>query len=160
MAVVLRFLFLIPIGFALACFAAACVVVFALIGGMRPIPWPGEIIMMATFATIAIGMLAAVPVLLAAILAETWGLRSLFYWLAVGGALAAIVVVTPMLTDQMRTVGFWLVVMAWMPDAQTAEGWEPVNLTTIIFAAAFVGAFVYWLIAGRLAGYRDVISPG
>jgi hypothetical protein len=158
MAVFLRLLFLVPIGFALACFAAGAVIVFALIRNLAPIPWPGEIAGMVLVAGMAIGALAALPTLVAAILAEMFGWRSPFYWLAVGGLLAAIAVATPWLANQVQAVAAWILIAAWMPDVRIVENATPVSFATVALAAGFVGGFVYWLVVGRLAGYSDVAS--
>jgi len=158
MAAFLRFFFLIPIAFALACFAGACVIVFALLRGFEPTPWPGQTIGLVLATTMALGMIAALPTLIAAIVSEMFGLRSPFWWLAFGGLLAALAVTAPFAPEYMHAVAFWVIVAAWMPDMQAAEGVTPASLATIAFAAGFVGGFVYWLIAGRLAGYSDVTS--
>jgi hypothetical protein len=158
MAALLRFLFLIPIAFVLACFAAACVIVFALLRGLEPLPWPGQIIGIVLATTMALGMIAAVPTLIAAIVSEMFGLRSPFWWLAFGGLLAALAVFAPFATEYFHAMAIWLIVAAWMPDMHAAEGATPVGFVTIAFAAGFVGGFVYWLIAGRLAGYADITS--
>ncbi|CAN5159638.1 hypothetical protein BH10PSE9_BH10PSE9_25580 [soil metagenome] len=158
MAVFLRFFFLIPIAFALACFAAACVVVFALLRGLEPLPWPGQMIGIALATTLALGAITALPTLIAAIVAEMFGLRSPFWWLAFGGLLAAMGVFAPFATEYMHAMAVWLIVAAWMPDMQAAEGVAHVGFVTIALAAGFVGGFVYWLVAGRLAGYSDVTS--
>jgi hypothetical protein len=157
-AVFLRLLFLAPVAFIVACFGAACVVVFALVRGMVPIPWPGDMIGMVLATTVGIGAIAALPTVVATLLAEYFALRSLFYWLAFGALLAALAVTTPWLEQAVHQMAFWIIVIAWMPDMRPAEGMTPASFATIAFAAAFVGTFVYWLIVGRLAGYSDVTS--
>ena len=43
-------------------------------------------------------------IFLAVIVAEAFGWRSLFYWLAVGGLIAAMVAATPYFADQMQLI--------------------------------------------------------
>ena len=69
-------------------------------------------------------------------LAELFGWRSVFFYLAVGGAIGLVAI-----SDSVM----------WAGD----NGGD-----ALLFpAAGFVGAFVYWLIAGRLCGRRTEERP-
>jgi hypothetical protein len=77
------------------------------------------------------GTIAFLPAAVAIILAETFGWRSALYYLLVGGLIGATAI---HLTTQSGALDFA----------------ERPHVT--LLAAGFVGGFVYWLIAGRLAG--------
>ncbi|MEM6667206.1 MAG: hypothetical protein AAF638_12485 [Pseudomonadota bacterium] len=81
------------------------------------------------------GIFASVPVLLAAIAAEAFRLRGLTFNLATGAVIGVIAV------------------MLW-GENQTDTATDFAHLTGA--ASGSVGAFVYWVLAGRLAGkWRD-----
>ena len=86
---------------------------------------------MAVWAALYAGAIAFLPWLVAVVVAEGFGLRSAFYWLAVGGAVGG--------------AAFALI----QSDADLAVV-DPG--TTVALAAGFVGGFAYWLVAGRLSG--------
>ncbi|MCP4384800.1 MAG: hypothetical protein GY798_25875 [Hyphomicrobiales bacterium] len=77
------------------------------------------------------GALSFAPALVAIVLAEAFGWRSVFYWLAVGGGIG--------LAGRLYTA----------PAAALPDNGEHIALH---LGAGFVGGLVYWLIAGRLAG--------
>jgi hypothetical protein len=158
MAALFRILFLAPIGFILASVAAGAVVVFALLYRLTPVPDGPELVALVAGAAMASAFVAAVPALLAVILAEAFGWRSLFHWLAVGGLIAAMVVATPYFAGQMQLVAGMVLLIAWVPHVTEVDGSSPTSFATVAFAAGFVGGFVYWLVAGRFAGYSDVTS--
>lgn len=84
-----------------------------------------------TLMTVWAGMISALPALLAVIFAELFGWRSVLFYFLVGGMIGLI-------ADQVSKLAI-----------------DPVpygGRTVIMLAAGFVGGFVYWLIAGRLAG--------
>ena len=68
----------------------------------------------------------SIPAFIVIVLAELFGWRSVFFYLAVGGALGLL--------------------------ASAAHGvvWDTPDDRLLLLAAGFVGGFVYWLIAGRL----------
>ena len=90
------------------------------------------------FTISAIGAAAFAPSAIAIAAAEILGLRSVFYFLVVGGGLGAV-------ANHMSVSD---------PSAFAAF-----DRTELVFpAAGFVGGFVYWLVAGRLSG-RFGITP-
>jgi hypothetical protein len=80
--------------------------------------------------TLYAGAFSFLPALIAIVLAEAFGWRSVFYWLAVGGA-----------------VGF-------AGYALTNFIGGPYRLP-LFLATGFVGALVYWAIAGRFSGVNN-----
>jgi hypothetical protein len=127
-----RLLFLVPLAFIAACVSAAIMAtvgVFELryldsdVSGF----YAGSVIVMTFWA----GTIAFLPAAVAIVLAESFAWRSALYYLLVGGAIGAIAV---HLTEQSGALDF-------------AD--QP--YVTLV-ASGFVGGFVYWLIAGRLAG--------
>lgn len=79
------------------------------------------------------GAISFLPALLAIVLAEGFGWRSLLYYLLVGGTIG-------LLADQSYDIFGWID----LADQQLV----------IMLAAGFLGGFTYWLIAGRLAGLQ------
>jgi hypothetical protein len=127
----LRLLFLVPLGYLAACVAAGFMMAFGLFG-YEPDPesqffFTASVVVWTFWA----GAVAFVPAILAIVLAEVFGWRSILYWLAVGGGIA---LVTERVADRYQSLDF--------ADRRTV----------VILAAGFVGGFAYWLIAGRLAG--------
>ena len=119
-----------PLGYILAIVAAAVVVGAA---ASRTYDTDAVTLVVPYFFTIsAIGAAAFAPSAIAIAAAEILSLRSVFYFLVVGGGLGAI-------ANQM-SVGD--------PSAFAAF-----DRTELVFpAAGFAGGFVYWLVAGRLSG--------
>ncbi len=128
----LRLLFLVPFGFAAACIAAGMMATLGIFGveylDLDVIGWyiGGAIANM-----ISAGSIAFLPAALAIILAEVFAWRSVLYYLLAGGLIGAFAI---HLTEQSGALDF-----AARPDVT-------------LLAAGFVGGFIYWLIAGRLAG--------
>jgi hypothetical protein len=127
----LRLLFLVPLGYIAACVAAGFMMAFGLFG-YEPDPesqffFTASVVVWTFWA----GAVAFVPAILAIVLAEVFGWRSILYWLAVGGGIA---LVTERVADRYHSLDF--------ADRRTV----------VMLAAGFVAGFAYWLIAGRLAG--------
>ena len=100
-------------------------------------PYDGDIA--ASFAlamfwmTISIGAAALAPAAVTIILTEIFAIRSVFVYLALGGLLG-------------------LVLQQFLGFHGSADLLE--RRYVLFPAAGFVGAFVYWLIAGRSAGFN------
>ena len=136
MADFLRVLFLVPLGFIAAVLAASLIIVVASFG-QEPgigtdVAVTGYAIGLATIVMLRVGAVAAIPVLVFIVLAETFRWRSVFAYLAVGGAIGLV------------------------PSAVNDVVWVTPSDQHVLLAAGFVGGFVYWLIAGRLAGIDRV----
>lgn len=139
MLALLRILFLAPIGFILACLAAGWTVAFGVYGLRFDGDVAIELSATAWLMTLYAGWFAFVPTLIAAILAEAFGWRSVLPWMLFGGAVAAIGYEFPF-------------------AANAAPGDN--DYRVVFIAAGFVGGFVYWLIAGRLSGRGLPSSSG
>lgn len=149
MTAILRILFILPLGFLAACLTAGAVVVLALAGG--PDGWqafraeflPGEddglFVLAGGLAGLVVAVFVAVPAFIVILLSELFALRSVFLYL-VAGALIGLSGVLPVETI--------------VPEADVDM--------TMLAAAGLAGGFVYWLIAGRSAGYgsRPGAGPG
>jgi hypothetical protein len=136
-ATLLRFLFLIPLGYIAAVVVAAAVIVIGVLGPYDPAIAESFILAMA-WMVVSIGAAAVAPAAVVIVLSEAFAIRSLFAYLIVGGALALLL---------QQFLGFH----------GSAELMERRNL--LFPAAGFAGAFAYWLIAGRLAGVRLQSRP-
>lgn len=162
MSAFLRIFFLAPLAYVLACTAAAAVIVFALVRGFQPPPVGVEIFAMMLPATIATGAVAILPALVAIVLAEAFGWRSLFYWLAVGGLMALVVIVSPGLVAAVQAVALFVIYIAWVPRPVPLDSLPVADFVTTVLAAGFVGGFVYWVFAGRwsgMGGMNDAAPP-
>ncbi len=149
MTAILRILFLVPLGFLAACLAAGAVIVLALAGG--PDGWqafraefvPGEadglFVLAGGIAGLIVAAFIAVPSFIVILLAELFAWRSVFYYLVAGGLIGLSGSVLPI-----REI---------LPEADVDM--------TMLAAAGLAGGFVYWLIAGRSAGYgaRPRVEP-
>ncbi len=140
MLAVLRILFLIPLGYILAIVAAAVIVSAA-----ASDTYDRDAVTLVVpyaFTISAIGAAAFAPSAVAIAAAEILSLRSVFYFLAVGGGLG-IVANHMNITDPSAFAAF--------------------DRAELVFpAAGFAGGFVYWLIAGRLSGLfnlRPALAP-
>lgn len=151
----LRLLFLAPLAFVAACLAGAGVLVAGILQGIAPLPVGGALYTMVIGAGMGIGAFAALPVLFAAVVAEMMGWRSLFYWLAVGAVLALLAAATPLGIAVMEVIATFVLAVVYLPDMTAYDG-SGQTLATIALGAGFAGGFVYWLIAGRLAGSAGV----
>ncbi len=129
----LRILFLVPIGFVAAILATALTIIAGWYGHdvsaiLTDAASTGYVIGMGFWVILEVGVLAVIPAFIFIVLAELFGWRSVFLYIAAGGA-------------------FGLV-------ASTARGvvWDMPEDRLLLLAAGFVGGLVYWLIAGRLSG--------
>lgn len=137
MTALLRILILDPLAWVAACIAFGVTVAFAAFGAQSEPQMVGLSVGFATGMTLTAGVFSFLPALVAILLAEAFGWRSVFYWLAVGGGIG---LAGHGLTGFLDTPG-------WGDDRLLA-----------VLGAGFVGGLVYWLIAGRLAGtggYRN-----
>jgi hypothetical protein len=91
----------------------------------------------AFFSTSFAGAAAFVPALVLVAIAETFDLRSVFYYAIGGGLIAAVAWYGADISMQM----------------ENATDISPVGYgLQLVVAAGIVGGFVYWLLAGRKAG--------
>jgi hypothetical protein len=146
MTAILRILFILPLGFLAACLAAGAVVVLALAGG--PDGWqalraefvPGEgdglFVLAGGIAGLVVAAFVAVPAFVIILLAELFAWRSVFLYLAAGALIGLSGSILPF--EEI------------LPEAD-------VDMTMLV-AAGLAGGFVYWVIAGRSAGYGS--RPG
>jgi hypothetical protein len=133
----LRILFLVPLAFIAAVLAATATILVGWYGhepGMlSDAGTTGFVIGVGVFVLLRVGALAFVPAFVVAVLAELFGWRSVFLYLAVGGALGFGAGQLPLL------------------------GWQGEGDGLLLPAAGFVGGLAYWLLAGRFAG---IARPG
>ena len=139
MTTLLRLLILVPLGFILAVAAAGFTVALSIFGVSPSSDASGWIILFAAWAAAYAGAFALLPWLIAVVFAEGFGLRSIWFWLAVGGAVGGIAY---------AFTGFY-------GDANENGSGIAVHL-----AAGFVAALVYWAVAGRMSGEGIVRRPG
>ena len=131
MSDLLRLLFLVPIAYVAAVLAAAFTVMAGWIGFDVAPEFAGFLIGPAIWMIGAVGAAAFLPATLAIVAAELFRWRSVFFYLAVGGAIGLLA---------HEFAGF------------TGAPEDFAQRRLLFPAAGFVGAFVYWLLAGRLAG--------
>ncbi len=148
MTAILRILILLPIGFLAACLTAGAVIVLALAGG--PDGWqafradflPGEgdglFVLAGGIAGLIVAAFIAVPSFVVILIAELFGWRSVFLYLAAGAVIGLSGSILPF--DEL------------LPEADVD--------ITMLAAAGLAGGFVYWLIAGRSAGYGGRAGAG
>ncbi|MBZ8132653.1 hypothetical protein [Afifella sp. IM 167] len=134
MARIWRILFVIPLAFVAACWAAAAVLFFsvppALQAGETLAEYAAKAGFVSFIAALVVGAVAGIPSFLVVLFAESFGWRSLILHLVFGALLGVVAVVLGIASP---------------PPV------EPRDI--VIFAGAgAVGGFVYWLIAGRRAG--------
>ena len=92
---------------------------------------------MAFFTTSFAGAYAFVPALMLIAIAETFDIRSIFYY-AIGGGLIAL-------------LGYYSADIS--PALENTTDISPVSYgMQLVAACGIIGGFVYWLIAGRKAG--------
>jgi hypothetical protein len=134
---VLRLLILVPAGYILAVIAASALIIVGTFGPVGPDTYDFTIPLI--FATGTVGAASFALAAVAILLSEVFGLRSIFYFLAVGGALGLIL---NQLLDFHASAAL-------------------LDRAHVLFpAAGFVGGIVYWLVAGRLAGAMEAAHPG
>jgi hypothetical protein len=131
MAALLRLLVVVPFGFVAAVIAGAFILSFGFFGRDLEADLISYFIAATILITMNVGAVAFFPALIAIALAELFSVRSIFYWLVVGGLIG--------LAGESVSHGF-----AWLDDIP--------RRFSLMLAAGFVGGFVYWLIAGRLSG--------
>jgi hypothetical protein len=134
---ILRILILVPLGYIIAIVTAALIV-----GAAASNTYDADALMLVVpyfFTVSAIGAAAFAPSAIAIAAAEILSLRSVFYFLAIGGGLG-IVANHMNITDPSAFAAF--------------------DRAELVFpAAGFAGGFVYWLIAGRLSGLFNLRRP-
>ena len=144
MTAVLRILFVIPLAFLAACLAAGAFLVLALAGGAEG--WreaaaydeQGMLVVLGGAAALIVAAVVAIPAFVVIILAELFGWRSVFFYLIAGVLIGLAVGLLP--AEQMDPQGD--------------------NAGALLAAVGAVGGFVYWLIAGRSAGFTGAEPPG
>ena len=132
MSALLRILVVIPLGYVLACLAAGLVIALSIYGFVdEPSPvMQGMAVAFGFVAATCAGAFAAVPMLVAIVLAEAFRWRSFFFWAPFGGVLGL--------------VGKAL--------AERGETVQTPGVVALYIAAGLVGGATYWLIAGRGSG--------
>jgi len=138
MSTLLRLLILVPLGFALAVAGAGFTVAFGIFGLNPSSDASGWIILFAAWTAAYAGAFGFMPWLIAVVFAEGFGFRSVWYWLAVGGAIGG---------AAYAFTGFY------GDKAEDGSG------IAVHLAAGFVAGFVYWLVAGRMSGDGFVSRP-
>jgi hypothetical protein len=134
---VFRLLILVPAGYILAVIAASAVMIVGTFGPVGPDAYDFTIPLI--FATGAVGAASFAPAAVAILLSEIFALRSIFYFLTVGGALGLVL-------NQLLDFHASAVLL---------------DRAHVLFpAAGFVGGIVYWLVAGRLAGAMEAALTG
>jgi hypothetical protein len=131
LADLLRLFILVPLAYILACIAAGATVAVSLFGAEPTIETAGFFAATGVLTTLYAGAVSFVPALIAVLVAEAFGWRSLFFYLIVGGGIG---LAADALTEFVGAPA--------LADYRLA----------LYLAAGFVAGFVYWLIAGRLAG--------
>ncbi len=131
MTALLRILILDPLAYVVACIAAGATIAIALFGVGSDPDVVGLFVGTGVGVTFYAGAFSFLPALIAIVLAEAFGWRSVFYWLAVGGG-----------------IGLAANALTGFVGAPEFADYRLV----LHLAAGFVGALVYWLIAGRLSG--------
>jgi hypothetical protein len=128
----------VPLGFIAACAAAGIMATFGVFSlEYFDIDIVGYYIASIIVMMFWAGTIAFLPAAVAIVLAETFGWRSALYYLLAGGLIGAIAI---HLTSESGAFDF-----ADRPHVT-------------LLAAGFVGGFVYWLIAGRLAGVEPATT--
>lgn len=137
MTAILRILVIIPFAFLAACLAAGAFLVLALSGGAdgwreaAAVERDGLLVAFGAGAALIIAAVVAVPAFIVILLAEFFRWRSVFFYLIAGALIGLAVGVLP---------------------ADQATAWAE-NAGALLAAIGAVGGFIYWLIAGRSAGF-------
>ncbi|SEQ56091.1 hypothetical protein SAMN05216548_105214 [Faunimonas pinastri] len=134
MVTVLRIVFLLPLGFVVACLAGAVFLVVAVLHGSvddvgaYTSEYGGQLLLLTLGLAASIGWLAAVPSLIGALLGEIFAWRSVLFYLVYGG-------LTGLVSE--------LAIRS--PEAAAAQ-------VHIFVGAGCVGGLFYWIVAGSTAG--------
>jgi hypothetical protein len=131
MTTLLRLLILAPLAYVIALVAAAATVTIGLFGGQIDVDTAPIALGMSIGIFFYAGLITFIPALIAVILAETLGLRSVLFYIAAGGAIGLIASETTLAFDGLAFAG---------------------DLRLLCVAGGFVAGTVYWLIAGKLGG--------
>lgn len=131
MPAVLHLLILVPLGFVLAVVASGLLVALSIFGLNPTGDAAGWIVLFAAWTAAYAGAFAFLPWLIAVVVAEGLGLRSAWFWLAVGGAIGGVAY---------AFTGFY------GDPAEDGSG------LAVHLASGFAAGFVYWLVAGRNSG--------
>lgn len=130
-----RIIFVIPVSFLAASLAAGMIITLA--AGAQPNPgeatgdFLAKLLLVSVFASMFVGAVAGIPALIAIVLAELFGWRSLILHLVIGAGIGL--------------SAFLLGIGGGEPPAARSD-------LQLGAAAGAVAGFVYWLIAGRKAG--------
>jgi hypothetical protein len=126
----------VPLGYIAAVIGAALVVFFGTFG--YPEARIADFFIAPILAlVVTVGAASFLPAAVAIVVSELFRLRSVFYFLLVGGAIG-------------------LAIYAFAGNV----GMIPVLARPVVYpAAGFVGGFIYWLIAGRDAGLSNHMEP-
>jgi hypothetical protein len=141
-------LFAAAIGFMLALVAATAFLIVAtvgfdlFIGNWSPLFW-SQLAVYGGMAASMLGGLAFMPAAIAIAISEVLSIRSFVFHVGSGGLIGLLAV---MRLDRMQ---------------ERFEVADPSVTTdaTLLVAAGFIGGFIYWLLAGRMAGLRPVVPP-
>lgn len=131
MSILLRLMFLVPIAYIVALYAAAATMSVALFGGDIDVDTAAVALGLSIGFTFYGGLISFFPALAFIILAESFRWRSILAYLAAGGIIGLIAAETTIAFDGLAFAD---------------------NLRLIAIASGFVGGAVYWVIAGKLAG--------
>lgn len=137
MTAILRILIIIPLAFLTACLAAGAFLVLALSGGAEgwrqaaAVDEQGLLVVLGSVAAIIVAAIVAIPAFVVIILAELFRWRSVFFYLIAGALIGLAIGLVQV--DRME------------PHRE--------NAAALLAAVGAVGGFVYWLIAGRSAGF-------
>jgi hypothetical protein len=139
-------LFAAGIGFICAVVAVAVFMLAAEVGlspapGDTPSVYWGQFAIYGSIAAAFVGAMVFVPWAVAALVTEIFSLRSIFVHVGGGGL-----------------IGLGASVLSARGPVEGIAAYVGSDLTLFV-AAGFVGGFVYWLIAGRMAGLKPVGGP-
>ena len=137
MTAILRILIIIPLAFLAACLAAGAFLVLALAGGAEG--WrqaaayddEGLLVVLGSVAAIVVAAVVAIPAFVVIILAELFRWRSVFFYLIASALIGLAIGLVQV--DRVE------------PQRE--------NAAALLAAVGAIGGFVYWLIAGRSAGF-------
>lgn len=130
-------LILVPLAFVVTLIAVGIFVAFSLATLDPDFSQSSEVHLLFTtliglFASGLLGGLVFAPAVIILLICEMFRLRSIFVYLAIGGAFGVMGAYVP------------------APDVDSAV---PVSEDRILIAAGLIGGVIYWLLAGRSAGF-------